>query len=170
MLDTIIKSLRFDTQIFLIHVVMFSVHWLIMTSVFWKPVLSRIQARQDAIEAAHERVEATRNDMEQLRADYQVRITEIELEARTRIQNAIKEAQAERERVLAQARAESDATLKQGVANLEKEKEEALNSLKEQIATLATDVSQKALGSAADAQALRTLVTQRIQSGDPARN
>lgn len=170
MLDTIIKSLRFDSTIFLFQLVMFLVLWVVMTNIYWKPVLQRIGARQHAIEEAHDRVEATRHDMEQLRADYQARILEIETDARTRIQTAIKEAQTERERVIAEARAEADATLKQGIANLETEKNEAIVSLRSQITSLAIDVSVKALGSAGNADSLRPLVQKRVQSGDPARN
>ncbi len=170
MLDAIIKSLRFDATIFLMQLIMFLVLWVIMTNIYWKPVLGRIGARQHAIEEAHDRVEATRQDMEQLRADYQARIIEIESEARTRIQSAIKEAQTERERAITEARADADATLKRGVANLETEKNEALVSLRDQISSLALDVSLKALGSAADVEALRPFVQQRVHGGDPARN
>lgn len=170
MLDTIIKSLRFDSSIFLMQLVMFLLLWVLMTNIYWKPVLGRIGARQRAIEEAHDRVEATRHDLEQLRTDYQSRIAEIEGDARVRIQTAIKEAQAERERVLAEARAEADATLRQGIANLETEKDQALVALHDQIVSLALNVSLKTLSGAGDAERLQTLIQQRLQSDNVARN
>ena len=168
MLFRSVKSLNFDSTIFLMQLVMFLVLWAIMTQIFWKPVLERIGARQRAIEEAHDRVEATRHDMEQLRADYQARILEIETDARTRIQNAIKEAQTERERLIAEARTQADATLKQGIATLETEKDAAIVALQSQITTLALEVSLKALGSAGNAESLHPIVQQRL--GNPARN
>jgi F-type H+-transporting ATPase subunit b len=163
MLDNIIKSLRFDQSIFLMQIVTFLLLWTVMTAIYWKPVLARIQARQRAIEEAHDRVEATRKDIEALRTDYQTRIAEIESDARSRIQTAIKEAQTERERVIAEARAQTDAILKQGVADLEREKNEALAGMREQIARLALDVTSKALGSSADEKALSALIATRVQ-------
>jgi len=171
MLDSISKSLNFSPSIFLMQLVMFLILWGVMKALYWKPVLGRIQSRQDEIEKAHATVEQTRHEIEALRNSYQERILVVETEARSAIQTAIKEAQAERESILAQARAESEATLKEGIAQLERETGEGLAQLREQITNLALDVAGKALGSASDSVALRPLIAERVQSGgNPARN
>lgn len=172
MLDSITKSLNFDPKIFLMQVLMFLLLWGVMTAIYWKPVLGRIQSRQEEIEKAHTTVDQTRHEIESLRNSYQERILVVETEARTQIQNAIKEAQAEREQIIAQARADSDATLKEGIARIAQEKEQGLAQLREQITNLALDVAGKALGTASDSAALRPLITERVHNsgGNPARN
>jgi F-type H+-transporting ATPase subunit b len=107
--------------------------------------------------------------MEKLRADYIVRIAEVEAEARGHIQTAIKEAQSERERILAEARAQSEQTLQQGVADMEREKTEALVSLRESMVGMALTALQKTLGAAADPAVLRTSIESSIPAS-PARN
>ena len=165
-MEELAKSLAFDPKIFLFQLVLFLGLWAFMTLLFWKPMMAHLQARHDSIEAAHHQVETARTEMENLRNDYQTRIGQIEVDARSRIQNAIKEAQAERERLIAESRAQSAQTLQEGVAALEREKTEAIVNLQPQVLAFALDISQKALGAASNEAALRTLIENRLKNSD----
>jgi F-type H+-transporting ATPase subunit b len=163
-MDAIIKSLAFDVQVFGGMILLFLALWAVTNALFWKPVLARLEARDQEIRHAHARVENLRHEMEDLRADYQTRITQVEAEARTRIQNAIKEAQAERERILKEARAESDAMLQQGIADMEREKAQALVELRATMVALAVNAADKALGSRADVAALQKAIETHVRN------
>lgn len=171
-MDSILSSLGFNVQVFFMQIVLFIVLLVAMNILFWKPFLAHLKGREQHIKDAYHAVENTRHEMEGLRTDYQVRLGQIEAEARGRIQTAIKEAQTERERLIAEARAQSDATLRQGIADMERDKNDALESLRGQMIALAQTAVGKALGPTADPAALRaTLEKSLTQNGaNPARN
>lgn len=161
-MDSIIKSLSFDWRYFLAQVVLFIVLTVVLNHVFWKPMLAHLARRDQSIKDAYKTVEQTRHEMEALRADYQSRIIKIEGEARTHIQQAIKEAQSERERILADARARADAAIRDGVDAMEREKAEALTSLRQRMVAIALTAVDKALGRAVDANSLRMSIEERV--------
>ena len=165
----LIKSLGFNPQVFLMQVVLILVVLVVMNFVFWKPMLAHLSQRDKDVADAYKTRDALQHEMESLRAEYLARITQVEAEARSHIQTAIKEAQTERERLLAEARAHSEATLTQGIAEMEREKTQALETLRGGMAGMALTAANKALGSAGDPVALRTTIEQRIAQ-EAARN
>jgi F-type H+-transporting ATPase subunit b len=168
-MDAIIKSLGFNVTIFFAQVVLFLALWFFMGNFFFKPLLGRLKQRDDDITNTYRTVQEMQHEMETLRADYLVRIAEVESEARGRIQTAIKEAQSERERILAEARVQSEQTLQQGIADMEREKTEALVNLRGSMVNMAVTALQKTLGSAADPTVLRASIESSI-AANPARN
>lgn len=164
----ILHSLKFDPTIFVYQVVLFLALWGIMYVLFWKPMLKHLSDRDQSIVDAYKHVEETKHEMEALRADYQARITQVEAEARAKIQTAIKEAQAERERLVSEARAKTEAAIKQGAAELEREKNQTLLASHSQMIELAMSAIGKALGSAGTPAQLRGVVEDRLSKNLPA--
>jgi F-type H+-transporting ATPase subunit b len=164
----ILEQLQFSPTIWLAQIVVFIALWIALKFLLFDPILKHLDARDASIQAAYHTVEQTRREMEELRADYQSRITQVEAEARARIQAAIREAQAERERLIAEARAQADVTLRTGVAETERLKSEALTNLKSDLVGLAVSALGKTLGPAADTAALRRQIEQRIAEKLPA--
>ena len=165
----LIKSLGFNAPVFLMQVVLVLLVMVVMNFVFWKPMLAHLSQREKNVADAYKTRDTLQHEMETLRAEYLARITQVEAEARSHIQTAIKEAQAERERLLADARAHAEATLTQGIADMEREKTQALEALQGGMAGMALTAANKALGSAGDETALRTTIEQRIAQ-EAARN
>src|SRR5438552_2630580 len=128
-MESIIKSLGFSVPIFLAQIVLFLIVLVAMNTLYWKPVLSHLHARDKQIADAYKTRDEFQHEMEALRADYLARIGQIEAEARTHIQAAIKEAQTERERLIAESRAQSEAALRRGIADMERDKAESLETL-----------------------------------------
>lgn len=154
-MDAILKGLGISPTILLATTVLFLALLFVMQNVFWKPVLSHLAQRDEHVAETYRTVERTQQEMETLRGEYLARLAQIEQEARTHIQQAIKEAQTERERLIAEARAASDATLKAGIAAMEREKADALLALRPRLVMIATNAADKALGSTTDQNALR---------------
>ena len=161
-MDTILKSLSFNVQIFVAQIVMFIALWIVLSHLFWNPMLKHLRERGQRIDDAHQSVEAMRHEMETLRADYQTRIAQVEAEARSHIQAAVKEAQTERERLLSEARAQTDATLRQNTADGEREKTEALTMLQGRMTDMALAAVGKALGPTSDPTTLRRFLEEQI--------
>jgi F-type H+-transporting ATPase subunit b len=168
-MDAIIKSLGFNVTIFFAQVVLFLLLWFFLGNIFFKPILGRLKQRDKDIADTYHTVQEMQHEMESLRSDYLVRIAEVEAEARGRIQTAIKEAQTERERILAEARVQSEQTLHQGILDMEREKSEALVSLRGSMVNMAVTALQKTLGAAADPTVLRASIESSI-AANPARN
>ncbi len=166
-MQAITEALRFDPKIFLLQLVLFLGLLLAMNAVFWKPMMAHLAGRDRENADAHRRVDETEREMERLRADYQVRITQIEAEARSHIQGAIKAAQTERERILTDARAQTDAILKQGVADMQREKLQAFQDLRPRLVGIASNAANSALGSTGDTAALRQTIETRIAQNTP---
>jgi|SRR5579871_637326 len=158
----ILTGLKIDPIVIAEQIGLFVLLIIAMNFLFWKPMLAHLGARSQSIADAYKTVDNTRHEMEQLRSDYLARIAQVEAEARTHIQTAIREAQAERERLIAEARSQSEATLTQGIAAMEREKTEALESLRSHMTDLAFTAVTKALGDAADPTALRTSIMERV--------
>jgi F-type H+-transporting ATPase subunit b len=158
----IAKSLAFSPTIFLLQVVLFVALWNILSRIFFQPILGQLQERDQKIADAYQSVQDTQHEMEALRADYLARIAQVEAEARSHIQTAIREAQTERERLLAEARAQTEAAIRQGIAEMEREKAQALEELRGRMVGLAMTSVDKALGSVIDPTVLRATIEQRV--------
>jgi F-type H+-transporting ATPase subunit b len=162
MLNAIGQSLKFDPIVFVLQVVLFIFLWAAMNAIFWKPILAHMAARDKTVNDKYGQRDSLQKEMEALRADYLARIAVVEAEARTHIQEAIKEAQHERERLITEAREHAEATLKQGIADMEREKSEALQTLQVRMVGIAVGVADTAMASTADKGALQTAIATRV--------
>ena len=166
--DRILSALplSFDAGFFLAQIVLFIILILVMNQVFWKPMLAHLAKRDQSVKDAYKTVDDLRHEMETLRAEYQARIIKIEAEARSHIQQAIKEAQAERERILSEARTDADTAIHNGLQSMQREKSEALTSLRERMIGIAMGAVDKAMGTSADPIALRRSVEQGVAASN----
>lgn len=161
MLDTLLKSLAIDPRVLALNAGAFLVLLFLMDRIFWKPVLRHLDKRKAAIAEAYRTVEETRTEMEDLRGEYQARLSGIESEARERIQQTVRDAQGIRERIIADARARTEQVLQEGLADIEAER---LTATDEMTVTL-RQVALQALASTTGTQtgdAERALVDEYI--------
>lgn len=161
-MEAIQKSLGFNVQIFAFQIVLFVVLLLFMNSFFWKPILAHLLGRDQYLKDVYHQVDVFEQEMDELRAQYVARTTALETEARAQIQHAVKEAQAERERLLAEARERAEAIIRQNVADIEREKTESFQVLRERMIGIATHAADTALGSSTDPAALRRTIESKL--------
>ena len=166
-MQAITEALRFDPKIFLLQLVLFLALLVVMNALFWKPIMAHLAGRDRENADAYRRVDETEREMERLRTDYQVRITQIEAEARSHIQAAIKAAQAERERILTEARVQTETSLKQGIAEMQREKIQAFQDLRPRLVGIASSAANSALGSGGNEATLRQAIETRIAQNTP---
>lgn len=164
MLDSISQSLNLDWTALLLNAGVFVVLLIIMDRIFWKPIMAHIAKRNQRIADAYQAVDAARQEMEQLRGEYQLRIATVDAEARTKIQQTLKTAQATREALLAEARATTEQLKAEAQVQLEKDRADARASTEAGLANAATEALARAQGVAAD-QPQVNLIQQYIRSG-----
>jgi F-type H+-transporting ATPase subunit b len=112
----------------------------------WKPVLGMINERNKSIEDALKLAETTKAEMAKLQADNE----RIIAEARKERDNLLKEAREMKDQMIAQAKSEASAEANKIMAaaklSIENEKNQAMQDLKNQVATLSFEIAEKVIG------------------------
>lgn len=112
----------------------------------WKPVLGMINERNKSIEDALKLAETTKAEMAKLQADNE----KIIAEARKERDNLLKEAREMKDQMIAQAKADASAEANKIMAaaklSIENEKNQAMQDLKNQVATLSFEIAEKVIG------------------------
>lgn len=117
----------------------------IMKRLFWKPLLHSLESRRQHIRQELDGIEASKKEMESLKAEYAAHLQKIEEEVRGKIQEAIDQGRRISREIQEKARAEAQATFEKSRENLELEVAKARMALKREIAELAIAVSEKVL-------------------------
>ena len=112
----------------------------------WKPVLGMINERNKSIEDALKLAETTKAEMAKLQADNEKLLAE----ARKERDNLLKEAREMKDQMIAQAKSEASAEANKIMAaaklSIENEKNQAMQDLKNQVATLSFEIAEKVIG------------------------
>ncbi|MGC8666623.1 MAG: F0F1 ATP synthase subunit B [Chthonomonadales bacterium] len=145
MLQELLKSLNIDPRLMLANGILFLVLLKVLDALFWKPIMRHLERRRAGIDEAYRRVEETRQEMENLRAEYQGRLAKIEADARMRIQEAVREAQRQREEAIARAREEAEQIMRDGEQDVAREVEAAMTAMRENLAVVAVGAVSKVL-------------------------
>ncbi len=104
MIDTLVIAQVLTT------LVAFLIFAWIAKKMFWKPMLDTIEQRQARIKGEFDKIDAMQRQVDQLQADYSKRMSDIEAEARLKLQEAMAQGKQIAEQVADQARRDSEAT------------------------------------------------------------
>lgn len=140
----------------------FLVLLLIMGKVAWPAVNKMLDERAAGIKHRMDEAEARRAEMEQMRDDYEQRIANIEIEARERIQAAVREAHAARDELLQHARSQAEQMMERARLEVSHEKEKALMEIRDQVADLSAEAAGLIIHRTLDPAAHRDLVDRVI--------
>ncbi|MDR2962130.1 MAG: F0F1 ATP synthase subunit B [Bacteroidales bacterium] len=118
---------------------------LLLAKFAWKPIMNGINARNKSIEDALLLAEKTKAEMLSLQADNE----RIVKEARAERDSLLKEAREMKDQLIAQAKqqaqAQADALIAQAKDAIVKEKQQALQELKTQVAEISIEIAEKVL-------------------------
>lgn len=161
----ILNNLNIDPRLIVVNIVGFILLAIAAKKMVFTPIGAVIAERADEINAGYDKLDATQREMERLKADYEARLTAIESEARERIQTAIKEAQDSRDRILAEANVRSREIITRAEQEAEREREQAMITLRQQIVDLALGATQKVIGDNLDTTRQKQLIDDFIAGG-----
>ncbi|WP_215224319.1 F0F1 ATP synthase subunit B [Echinicola shivajiensis] len=123
----------------------FGILLIILGKFAWKPILSALEERESAIEGALKAAENARNEMANLKAENEKLLQEARLE-RDQILKTANETSAKLiEKAKEEASAAGAKMIEDAKAVIETEKKAALTEVKNQVASLALDVTEKLL-------------------------
>ena len=143
-----------------VQVVGFLLLFVIMRRIAWRPLLMILDQRRARIEEEFRRVAQTKNELARLQEDYGRRLSAIEDEARTKIQQAILEGKRIGGEIQEQAREQGTAILAKSKEAVELELAKARVTLRDQVAEMTLEAVERVLRGKLDAKADRHLVDQ----------
>ncbi|MGV3524481.1 MAG: hypothetical protein ACO1RX_09660 [Candidatus Sericytochromatia bacterium] len=138
----------FDATI-LIQLINFLILLLILTKVFFQPIIKVQKERQAAMEAARQSTDKKHAELRQLQSDHQRKLDEARQEAFALVSARIDQANTERESRLAEVQAEIDARLNAAKEELSQQESALRQSLQQEIAPLAELIFAKLVGAPA---------------------
>jgi len=161
---SIFEQLGIDPKLILVNIIGFVILLAILKKFLYGPVTQMLETRREEIAASYTAAEAEKAKMEELRADYERRLADIESEARQRMQETVKEAQGLREHLLDEARANADKILSRAEAEIGREREKVLEELRREVVDLTIGAATRLVGESLDEPGHRRLIEEFIQS------
>lgn len=165
-MDAILTDLGINFRVVAFQAVVFIVLFLIMRRLLFQRTHAFMQARESEIEETRRQVQAERDLVERLMAEYQAKIAVIEREANARLQEIVREAIAQRNEILKQAHEQSSAELEKARAGIAVAKKEALGALRAELSRLTHETVEKVLDQKVDAAAVGSLIEQALAEFD----
>lgn len=139
----IFTPVRIDLGIWTL--VVFLLLFFILKKFAWKPILEGLHKREDAIKSAIEEAKLARAETQRVQAEFQRKMDEAFAKIPTMMDEARRDAQAMAEEMRARAQAENQADRERLRREIDLAKDQALQQIFAQAATLATTIAAKAL-------------------------
>ena len=160
----LLDSIGIDLHLLATQIVAFLVLMFVLNQVMLKPLFGILDKRQQDIKDAYDQMDADRKRMEDTRLEYEKRLAGIEVEARERIQSAIKEAQGLRDGLVSDAHKTAEEIVLKGRADNDRERERLFLELRQQIVGLAIGAAGQVIGESLNDARNTRLVDDYIQS------
>jgi len=128
----------------------------------WGPVLKALEDRRQKIEGDFREADRAKEQANELKLSYELKLRAADAEARTRIQSAVEEGQRVAAEIKAQAQSEATQRLARAEDEMMREREKAKEQLKEQIIKLSLGAAAKILRQKLDDPAQRRLASEFV--------
>lgn len=136
----------------------------VLKKVAWKPLLTMLETREESIKSDLQRAEHAREESERLLAEHKRSLQNSELEARKIVDDARAIAEKLKAEIVEKAQSTAQNLTAQAKAEIQREKETALNELREEVASLAIEAAGKILDESLDDEKHRKIVDTFIKT------
>lgn len=168
-MEEILKNLNFNPGVWFVNFAGFGLLLFAANKMVFLPIAKVIDERQGDIKKTYDQIDSDQQQMQVLKTSYESRLGEIEVEGRDRINSMIKEAQSTRDSVVTDATTRARELVSRAEAEVEREKEQAMITLRKQVADLAIGAAERVIGDNLDEARARRLVDEFVtSSGAPA--
>lgn len=150
-------------------IVLFLIFAAVLTKFGWKPILSMIEEREKTISAQVASAQQAAAEAQALLAQHQELVREAGRQREEVIKKALADAETLRADLSARARTESEQIVQKARAQIEREKNLALQELRGQVADLAMAAAARIVTTSLTPEAQRKLVQEFIDTLPPGR-
>ena len=137
--------------------------FLLLKHFLFKPVQNILNARQAEIDKSYADAETAQTRAEELRDEYEKRISDAKAEAADIAMAASRKAQAHYDEVVGTAKADAARLREKAEAQIEQEKKKAMNELKDEISGIAVDIASKVVEREIDEKDHEELISEFIK-------
>lgn len=137
--------------------------FLLLKHFLFKPVQNILNARQAEIDKSYADAETAQTRAEELRDEYEKRISDAKAEAADIAKAASRKAQAHYDEVVGTAKADAARLREKAEAQIEQEKKKAMNELKDEISGIAVDIASKVVEREIDEKDHEELIAEFIK-------
>jgi F-type H+-transporting ATPase subunit b len=111
----------------------------------FKPIKKMIDSRQEELDNLYEDAGKAKSDAEQFKAEYEVKLEQATAESEEIMRRTVRNAQLKEEEILKQARDEAAKTLQRAEEQIESERKQAMEDIKNDVSDIAIDIASAVL-------------------------
>ena len=138
-----VEALGISLKEFIFYLINFLILMGVLTRFLYKPFLNMLAARKQSIKDALDNAELTNRRADEKMEQYSKRISKVEEESREIIRTAKIKADAQARDIIEDARKEAGEIIAKAEKTIEKEKEKAMEDMKQEMAVLAVMAAEK---------------------------
>ena len=138
-----VEALGISLKEFIFYLINFLILMGVLTRFLYKPFLNMLATRKQSIKDALDNAELTNRRADEKMEQYSKRISKVEEESREIIRTAKIKADAQARDIIEDARKEAGDMITKAQQTIEKEKEKAMEDMKQEIAVLAVKAAEK---------------------------
>ena len=116
--------------------------YVFLKKLLFKPVKNMIDSRQKEIDDMYSEAETSRNDANELKAEYEEKISKATEESEEILKRAVRRAELREEEILKEADAKAMRTLERAEEQIELEKKRAVNDVKDEVSDIAITIAK----------------------------
>ena len=145
------------------HIIGFLIAVLLLKKFAWKPLLSILEERRSKIKSEFDNIDKEKKKVEDLVADYQTKLKEIDSLARVKIQEAAREGQKVGNEIKENARKESKDILTRAREEIQMDVDKAKVQLKNDLVNMTMRAAEKLIRERLDEEKDRELIARFIE-------
>ena len=149
---------------FLTQIVGFVILVLILKKFAWGPILDLLDERRDKIDGDYAAAEKNLSEAEQLKGDFESKLTDIKVIEREKVQEAVKRGEDLAEGIVGKARTEAGETKAKAAQDIEIQAHKAQLELRDNVVALALGAAEKVIGEKLDDEMHKKLILDYIDS------
>jgi F-type H+-transporting ATPase subunit b len=161
--EAILHNLGIEPSALIIQGIGFILMYLILKKFVFGHIGAALETRKKDIQDRMDKLEADQKELDRLQEEVRQKLTEIELEAKSRIQTAIDQANTERDKIMVQAHKDSDRELEKARQTIQREKNVAVADLRSQVGGIAMQIAERVLNNALDASQHQKVIDELIE-------
>lgn len=147
---------------FAFQIINFLILYFVLRKYLFKPVTGHMNSRTEKIENAFKEAESKKKEANELHTEYMSKLDNIKEERNQIIKEATRRAEERGNEIVKAAELDAKKILERASQDIEREKQKAINELKDQLSTLAIITASKVIEKELDQQAHQQLIQQFI--------
>ncbi len=140
---------------------------LILKAVAWGPILDMLDARRDKVDSDYAAAEKNLAESEQLRGDFESKLSDIKIIEREKVQEAVKRGEDLADGIVGKARGQAEDVKAKASQDIELETQKAQIELRDSVIAMAIGAAEKVIGERLDDDLHRKLITDFVDSLNP---